>query len=130
MNFAKIPSWEAFFSNFNQNPPVESAEIQNPPVESAEIQNPPVESAEIQNPPVESTEIQNPPVEPVEIIIDHSIETIQPTLNEEIPTEVIESIMTGLREDPHLESIFLDMDMDIDIDCDEISPLEKELALW
>ena len=71
------------------------------------------------NSPAELIEsIQDPPVpiEPAEIVI-------QSTLSGEIPSEVLENIVTGLREDPHLDSIFEDMDI-------ENSPLEDELELW
>ena len=42
-----------------------------------------------------------------------------------IPNDMIEEIITNLRQDPDLNSLF----DDIDIEIDEISPLEKELML-
>ena len=118
---------------------VEPTETTVEPTETPELnKNPTVEPTETpelnKNPTVEPTETpelnQNPPVEPAEIVIGETSETdtIHATLNEEIPPEVIEKIMTGLREDPHLESLFSDMDIDIDIP--ESSPLEDELLYW
>ena len=42
-----------------------------------------------------------------------------------IPNDMIEEIITNLRQDPDLNSLF----DDIDIEIDKISPLEKELML-
>ena len=45
-----------------------------------------------------------------------------------IRDEMIEEIMTNLREDPDLHALFDDIDIDIDIE--EQSPLETELMYW
>ena len=112
-----------------QDPTVEFTETDttsNMPETSESNQDPPIEPPNMSE---TSESNQKPPIEPVEIVIDET-NNIQPTLNEEIPTEVIEEIIGGLREDPYLEGYFLDMDMDIDIDIDVNSPLDDELASW
>ena len=96
----------------------------NMPETSESTQDPPIEPPNMSE---TSESNQEPPIEPVEIVIGET-NTIQPTLNEDLPTEVIEEIMAGLREDPHLEAYFSDIDIDIDIA--ENSPLEDELASW
>ena len=62
-----------------------------------------------------------------EIPVQTQTAEIEPLLGQ-IPDEVIEEIMSGLREDPDLQAMFEDIDIDIDIE--EISPLESELLYW
>ena len=98
-----------------------------PPTTSTvqQVEPPPAESndkvAESQREQADKGEtseiIQDTIIEDTEIIIG-------PTLNDEIPNDMIEEIINGLRQDPDLNSIFDDM---VDIEIDEVSPLEKEL---
>ena len=90
---------------------------EQPPVET----QPTVET----QPPVETLpNDEQTLLEPAEIVID-STNTFEPTLNEEIPDQIIKEIMSGLQNDPYLEDFF----STIDIEFDEESPLERELKL-
>ena len=91
------------------------AKTTEPPVE--QTVEPPAESIDKVAEGETSERIQDTIIEEGEIIIDAS-------LNDEIPNDMIEEIINGLRQDPDLHSIFED------IDIDESSPLEKELMLW
>ena len=73
---------------------------------------------------VETTD-EHPQVELAETIID-TTNSFMPTLNDEIPDNILEEIMAGLRQDPYLEEFF----SNIEIDIDETSPLERELESW
>ena len=56
----------------------------------------------------------------IPIVIEPQEVTLPP-----IPDEIIEDIMSGLREDPDIQNIFDEFDFDID-DC----PLESKLLQW
>ena len=61
--------------------------------------------------------------------------TIYPSLQDEIPNELIEKILEELREDPDLKDIFNIVEADFeqlgaDIDIDEDIRLENELVSW
>ena len=104
---------------------IKSSKVQEPVVESTE---PEIEKAIAQHPnmPAISEPNQDPTIEPVEIVIDETCTNIQPTLDEDLPSQLIEEIMDRLREDPFLQDYFSDMDITID----ETNPLEDEDIFW
>ena len=64
---------------------------------------------------------QDPTIQPVETTIGET-DTLDSTLNSAIPEAVIAQILETLREDPFLDSYFMDID--------ECCPLEEELINW
>ena len=86
----------------------------------------------------EETIQENPLQVAVEEIAQEST-TLHPSLQEEIPQDVIERIMSELREDPELRSIMTDIEQDLEfkqigmeIDIQEDDQLENELnwEIW
>ena len=104
----------------------ESQSITKPAESGQESQSitKPAESPNESAAAVETTD-EHPQIELAETIID-TTNSFMPTLNDEIPDNILEEIMDGLRQDPYLEEFFTD----IEIDIDETSPLEMELESW
>ena len=71
-------------------------------------------------------------IEDAEVVIESSADdktqdnVFDASLGEIIPDNILQDIMSGLREDPDLQTLFDDLDIDIE----ETSPLERELMQW
>ena len=116
-----IPLMERQESKGPQDQPVERSAQESEHPQAEPVERPAPGSGD---PQAESAStIEEQVMKDTEVVFPDSL---QATLTDEIPNNIVIEIMNGLREDPYLKEYF-DSDLDIDMDVNEVSPLEEEL---
>ena len=92
---------------------------------SLQLKIPLMDSANIK----EKTKKTTSTVETFETLMEETIAEgdIQPSLKDEIPSDLIEQVIEELKQCPELENIFEELDIAMDIDISDDDRLEKEL---